>query len=64
MVRVVRFVCSSRKNRIVPIWGALWRAGWGCIEKVCDGQKWMRHNVGLCRMGGVGVGGRVEFSGW
>lgn len=50
-------VCSSRKNRVLPLLGAFWRGGAGCTEKVCDGQKSMRHNMGLCRIEGARGGG-------
>ncbi len=51
MVRDAGYQGSSRQNRIVPNLDAFWRAGECPIKKVCDGQKFMRHNMGLCRMG-------------
>lgn len=51
MVRAGDVECSSRKNRELPIWDAFCWAGASRTEKVCDGQKFMQHNMGLCRMG-------------
>ena len=62
-MRACHFECSSRKNRELPLRGAVGRGGAGCTETVCGGQKCMRHNKGLCRIAGWGDGGRVEFSG-
>jgi hypothetical protein len=43
MVRVAGFVCSSSKNRDLPLRGAFWRAVAACVEKaaavVIGGQK-------------------------
>ena len=57
MVRAAWYQGSSRQNRIVPNLDAFWRAGECPIKTVYDRQKFMRHNMGLCRMGGRGWGG-------
>ena len=60
MVRAAGFQGSSRKNRIVPVLGALCRAGGRCLEKRFDALNSMHHNMGLCCTdcvdGGDGVG--------
>ena len=59
------FKCSSRKNRQVPVLGALWRAGAGCVEKGLWPPKFRSHNMGLCDVssGGWG-GGQILGRGW
>lgn len=56
----LRFQCSSRENRRLPVLPALWRAGGRCVENDYGGRKFMPHNMGLCGMswgdGGGGVG--------
>lgn len=37
--------------------GAFWRAAAALAKKVSDRQKRTRHNMGLCRIGGEGMGG-------
>lgn len=44
-----------------PFWGAIWGAGLARVEKGSPLNKQGRHNVGLCRVGRVGVGGEVGF---
>jgi hypothetical protein len=63
MRALIRFVCSSRKSRRVPLLDALCGVGAECTENDCDGQKRMRHNMGLCCMNGQ-VRGRGLNSRW
>lgn len=51
MVRGAGYQGSSRKNRDLPFLPAFRWAGAGLQKKLYDGQKFMRHNMGLCRMG-------------
>lgn len=63
MARLYFFLGSSRKYHLVPFLPAFCWVGAGCVENDCQRVKLGRHNVGLCRMGGWGDGGRVKFSG-
>lgn len=53
------FVCSSSQNHLLPIRGGAVR----CVENGAALSKKMRHNMGLCCMGGGGRGAGGEFSG-
>lgn len=57
MVRAAGFQGSSRKNRIVPVLGALCCAGGRCLEKRFGALKSMQHNMGLCCTVRGGMGG-------
>jgi hypothetical protein len=56
------FLGSSRESRKVPVLGALWRAGVGCVENGLWPPKYMSHNMGLCDMYGQGGGGGAAFT--